>query len=29
VLRVAAVATVILGLAGIGFLELRRRHWTA
>lgn len=29
VLRVAAVATVVLGLAGIGLLELRKRRWTA
>ena len=28
-LRIAAIGTVVLGLAGIGFLELRKRRWTA
>jgi hypothetical protein len=28
-LRAGAVGTVVLGLAGIAFIEIRKRRWTA
>ena len=28
-LRIGAIGTVVLGLAGIAFLEIRKRRWTA